>query len=359
MTGPLEVFRMLLVRLLEGTALFSGEELHIDLIVNPHAGAFRHRRRCQALVEALEFALAQRPRGNIEVADREVRVLTWITEYPGHEKAILAHLQAADPCGPGVRRLIVTAGGDGTSRGALISALNLPQEVREGLVFFRLPLGTGNDAADARDWATALEVLSGRSPRQLEVHALPVIEVEAPGHPAHFSFNIASVGLDAFVVHLTNHLKSWLPGNSYSLMVDVASFFYEAFVKVVPTTLELTQGGRTVVKWNDRFLLAALGVTGHRTYGAGKKVLPDDDNFCLAGKKNLFTKLAYRKPFYTGTHRGLPGITLTSGDALRVESTVRIPLQMDGEVLWLDPPHFPLVMTVKDRGLKVLALAPS
>jgi diacylglycerol kinase family enzyme len=102
--------------------------------------------------------------------------------------------------------------------------------------------------------------------------------------------------------------------------------------------------------------LAAFGVTGHRTYGAGKKVLPDDDNFCLAGKKNLFTKLSYRKPFYTGTHRGLPGITLATGDTLRVESPVRIPLQMDGEVLWLDPQHFPLVMSVKDRGLRVLSL---
>ena len=358
MTETHQVFRQLFVRLLEETALFLGEDLHIDLILNPHAGAFRHRRRCQVLIDALEVALSQRPLGNSQVSSREVKVSTWITEYPGHEKAILGHLQAADPCGPGVRRLVITAGGDGTSRGALISALSLPQPVREGLLFFRLPLGTGNDAADARDWATALEVLSGRTSHPLEVQALPVIEVAIPGHPTHFSFNIASVGLDAFVVHLTNHLKTWLPGNSYSLMVDVASFFYEAFVKVVPTKLELTQGGRTVVRWNDRFLLAALGVTGHRTYGAGKKVLPDDDNFCLAGKKNLFTKLAYRKPFYTGTHRGLSGITLATGDGLRVESSVRIPLQMDGEVLWLDPSHSPLVMTVKDRGLKVLTFTP-
>lgn len=128
---------------------------------------------------------------------------------------------------------------------------------------------------------------------------------------------------------------------------------------MVPTKLALGHRGRTVLKWNDRFLLAALGTSGYRTYGGGKRVLPDADNFCVAGKRNLFTKLAYRKPFYSGTHRGLDGITLATGDTLTVESPVRIPLQMDGEVIWLDPPSFPLTMTVLQRGLRVLTLAPA
>ena len=355
MTG-FETFRVLLVRWIEETRLFPEKNLHVDLILNPHAGAFRHQHRCNALVAELTKALEQRGPLHHLNEHREVRVLTWVTEYPGHEKAILAHLQTSDPCGPGEQRLVVTAGGDGTSRGALISALTLSAEVRAGLLFFRLPLGTGNDGADCRDWSTALEVLKG-SAQSLEIRSLPVIEVHTQGHPVHFSFNIASVGLDAFVVHMTNRLKSWFPGNSYSLMVDVASFFYEAFVQVVASTLELTAQGKTVVRWDDRFLLAALGTTGNRTYGAGKRVLPDDDNFCLAGKKNLFTKLAYRKPFYEGTHRGLSGITLARGDALKVLSPVRVPIQMDGEVLWLNPENFPLTMNIVDHGLHVLTLA--
>jgi len=86
-------------------------------------------------------------------------------------------------------------------------------------------------------------------------------------------------------------------------------------------------------------------------------VLPDDDNFCLAGKKNLFTKLKYRRPFYEGTHRRLDDIVLAQGDTLRVESAVRLPLQMDGEVLWLEPRAFPVTMTIRDHGLNVLSLA--
>jgi diacylglycerol kinase family enzyme len=352
-TGGFDEFRVLFGAWLEETELFPGKNLHIDLILNPHAGAFRNTRRCRALVKDLRRVRAAL--GPAHPQNREIRVSTWTTDYPGHEKAILAHLHSADPCGPQDQRLVVTAGGDGTSRGALISALELPREVREGLLFFRLPLGTGNDAAETRDWSTALEILSGRGSIPVRVQPLRVLEVKAEGHPPHFSFNIASVGLDAFVVHMTNRLKSWFPGNSYSLMVDVATFFYELFVRVVPSNLELTDQGRLVLRWEERFLLAALGTSGHRTYGAGKNVLPDDDNFCLAGKRNIFSKLAYRTPFYQGTHRGLEGITLARGDRLRVVSPVRVPVQMDGEVLWLDPSNFPLVMEVVERGLQVLS----
>jgi len=355
LTAAFELFRALLVDHLENTDLFPRKHLHVDLILNPSAGAFRSRARVRALLAGLK---THRDRGIRGAGGRTVKVSTWTTDYPGHEREILAHLQDTDPCGPNEQRLVITAGGDGTSRGALISALGLPGEVRRGLLFFRLPLGTGNDAADAPTWVDAMEVLSGRG-RPVSVKPLPVIEVRAAGEPVHQAFNIASFGLDAFVSHLTNRLKSWLPGNSYKVMVDAAAFFYEAFVRVVPCRLVLEDGGRTVVDWNDRFLLAALGASGRRTYGGGIPVLPDDDNFCLAGKKNLLTKLAYRQPFYRGTHRGLAGITLAKGQRLTVRSPVRMPLQMDGEVLWLDPGAFPVVLTVEDRGLFRLCLAGS
>jgi diacylglycerol kinase family enzyme len=146
------------------------------------------------------------------------------------------------------------------------------------------------------------------------------------------------------------------PGNSYGLMVDAAAFFYEWLVKVVPSTLELSLQGAPMMTWDQPFLLAAFGASGHRTYGSGKRVLPDDDNFCLAAKRNLFTKLAYRRPFYEGAHRGLPGILLAKGDELRVWSPVRVPLQMDGEAMWLEPHEFPLTLTITDKGLRILSL---
>ncbi len=336
---PFETFREEFASWLRHTPLFADRQLHIDVLLNPHAGAFKHGRRCRALLNELRKrpTMARRHPAVVEV---------WTTEHLGHERTILA------PRTEGERvRLVITAGGDGTSRGALISALELEAPARSNLVFFRLPLGTGNDAADCSDFAAALDVLSG-SPSRVE--HLPVIEVRAPGHEMHYSFNIASVGLDAFVAHLTNGLKKLMPGNSYSLMVDFVAFFYEAFVPMAETSFVLSQGGRTVLDWSGTFSLAALGTTGHKTYGAGKKILPDDDNFCLAAVRSPFTKLSYRKPVYQGTHRNLEGFQFSCGDSLEVRSPVRIPLQMDGEVLWLDPENFPLTMKITHHGLSVL-----
>jgi diacylglycerol kinase family enzyme len=337
---PFETFRALFASWLGHTPLFADRALRIDVILNPHAGAFRHRRRCAELIGEL------RGRRLPEGRRRPAEVAVWTTEKLGHETSIL------EPRNEGDRvRLVITGGGDGTSRGALISALGLENASRANVVFFRLPLGTGNDAADCANFAAALDVLAGAPSR---VEPLPVIEVCAEGHEPHYSFNIASVGLDAFVAYLTNGLKKRLPGNSYSLAVDFVAMFYEAFVPMAVTSFELTHEGRPVLNWSGAFSLAALGTTGRKTYGAGKKILPDDDNFCLAAVKSPFTKLSYRQPVYNGTHRSLKGFQFASGDQLKVTSPVRIPLQMDGEVLWLDPENFPLTMSVTDRGLRVL-----
>ncbi len=336
---PFETFRALFASWLAHTPLIADHALHIDLLLNPHAGAFRHRRRSDELLRELRSrALPGRK--------RPADVAVWTTERLGHETSILVPRNEGDRV-----RLVITGGGDGTSRGALISALGLEPGERTNLVFFRLPLGTGNDAADCAKFATALDVLAGAPAR---VEPLPVTEILAAGHAPHYSFNIASVGLDAFVAYLTNGLKRRLPGNSYSLAVDFVALFYEAFVPLAETSFVLTDHGQTTLSWSGSFSLAALGTTGRKTYGAGKKILPDDDNFCLAAVKSPFTKLSYRKPVYEGTHRSLKGIQFASGDRLAVTSPVRIPLQMDGEVLWLDPQNFPLTMSVTDRGLRVL-----
>ena len=338
---PFETFRARFAAWLEHTPLFDGHDLRIDVVFNPHAGAFRNHKRCAALLEEL----LHRQSGLYRSVP--ARVAVWTTALAGHETAVFQSGESS----PGGVRLVIIAGGDGTSRGTLISALRLEEEERKSLIFFRLPLGTGNDAADCRDFGAALDTLLGTVPR---VEPLPVIAIRASGHPTHYSFNIASVGLDAFVAYLTNALKKRFAGNSYGLMVNVVAMFYEAFVPMAETSFELSADGRTVLKWRGVFSLAALGATGRKTYGGGKRILPDEDNFCLAAVKNPFTKLSYRKPVYVGTHRSLRGIQFAKGDCLTVESPVRIPLQMDGEVLWMDPENFPLSLSISDLGLRVL-----
>ncbi len=56
MSELFETFRRLLVDWLEDTHLFPTKNLHIDLILNPHAGALRHHRQAHALVAGLQAA---------------------------------------------------------------------------------------------------------------------------------------------------------------------------------------------------------------------------------------------------------------------------------------------------------------
>ena len=96
---------------LRETRLFPDQTLHIDLLVNPYAGAFRHKGRLAALLRGL----AERPA--VPIPGRKVTVSTRLTspELP----PLVAH-----PVGPDLH-LIIVAGGDGTSRAALISALGM------------------------------------------------------------------------------------------------------------------------------------------------------------------------------------------------------------------------------------------
>jgi len=336
--------------------LFPDQTLHIDLLVNPHAGAFRQRARLTRLLRELEARVAaDKAATDGEVlrrrTGRKVTVSTRLTS-PELPPAV------AHPAGPDLH-LIVVAGGDGTSRSALVSAMGMSADEKSKLLFFRMPLGTGNDSADAEDFSPCLDVLSGRSATPTEIRPLGVLEVSAPRLGAHFSFNIASVGLDAWVGVLTNNFKKLLPGNSYALMVDAATMFYEWLNHLVPMTVVLRRGGVEVNRWVDQFLFVAMGTSGHRTYGAKKKILPDDDNLCMAHRVSFLTKLAYRQPVYLGTHRGLPGIEFSRGDELHVaQEGARLPLQLDGEVFWLEPGDFPVTMAQRDSGLRTLGKRP-
>jgi diacylglycerol kinase family enzyme len=331
---------------LRETDLFPEQSLHIDLLVNPHAGAFRHRSRLRRML--IELANFPRPFAS---STRRVTVSTRLTspELP----PMVPH-----PVGPDLH-LVIVAGGDGTSRSALISALGMSPEERAKLLFFRLPLGTGNDAADAPDWATCLQVLSGQTVAGYEPRPLDMLEVRSPKLGLHYSFNIASVGLDAWVVSLTNRFRKLMPGNTYSLMVDAATVFYEWATKMVPMNVVLRREGQIVAQWNRELLLVAMGTSGHRTYGAGKHILPDSDNLVLAHRVHLLTKLAYRKPIYLGTHRGLASIEFASGDQLTVSQSARLPLQLDGEEYWLEPENFPVEMRRCDSGLRTLSMSHS
>ena len=209
-------------------------------------------------------------------------------------------------------------------------------------------MGTGNDGSDGRELSDTLSRLVGKGSIAAQ-SALRV--VPAAGGPASRrapggewrAFNIASVGLDAFVTHMTNRLKSTLPGDSYKLWVDLASVFYDRLYPPAPMNARgFDEAGRETANLSGRFLLVAMGVSGHRTYGSNKPILPDDDNVCAVSQMPLMRKLALKGPLSSGRIREFSEARLFSAHRVEIAYGERILVQMDGEAELLVAEDFPL-----------------
>jgi diacylglycerol kinase family enzyme len=248
--------------------------------------------------------------------------------------------------------LIITAGGDGTSREVMTALYYAPAEIRRDFVILRLPMGTGNDGADALSLDKALDLLIELTEIQYQ-RAIQL--VTAGGRGPFLAFNILSVGLDAFVTHMTNKMKGRLPGDSYKLWVDIAALFYDRIYKVgFMDVLATDEGGNEVKAFREKVLLLAVGESGRRTYGSQKRILPDGRNVCAVMQMPLFRKFSLKNDFSRGTHAGTPEATLWN--AARVEFRPQYPLlaQMDGETVLLGEKDFPAAIELSCPVIPVL-----
>ena len=349
------------------------------VIANPTAGGFVMRSRwkkCRRVLEERRAAARLNPlRRNCVPAkvangDQSAMFAGCVpTERPGSAADIAkALVDMADsaviaPNEPGAASapfyLLITAGGDGTSLEALSVLYNAPDAVRARITVLRLPMGTGNDGADSPDLARALDLLI--QPSRVE-YAPALRLIPAQGGPAaaqspYLAFNILSVGLDAFVTHMTNKMKGKLPGDFYKLWVDIASLLYDTLYTVDFLDVRaLDAQGKEIRSFREKLLLLAVGASGHRTYGSQKKILPDDRNVCALKQMPLLRKLALKGLFATGTHADKPEAILFT--AHRIEFSGRYPMlaQMDGETILLQPEDFPAAIELTEPVIPVLKL---
>ena len=256
--------------------------------------------------------------------------------------------------------LIICSGGDGTSLEVLTALYHAPDDIRNSMAVLRLPMGTGNDGSDAPTLDRALDLLVKPV---LIVHTPALRLITAPGGPASavgsfLAFNILSVGLDAFVTHMTNKMKGKLPGDSYKLWVDIASLLYDRMYKVDFMDVRARGAdGNEIISFREKLLLLAMGISGHRTYGSQKKILPDERNVCGLKQMPLLRKLVLKELFSSGTHVSKPEAVLFT--AHRVEFSASYPLlaQMDGETVLLQKGDFPAAIELTDKVIPVLRFA--
>lgn len=333
-------------RLVEKTPLFGSDYLEIVLLINPRAGGFSRPAKATAAMQDLDEAVNQATQ--LEKRSGGISWRTVLTTGSRHASKLAALYIEESAMKPASSWLIILACGDGTSLEFLDELSRAPDELRNHFTVLRLPMGTGNDGSDGRELTDSLSRLFGKGVVAMQP-ALRV--VPAPGGPASHrtpggewrSFNIASVGIDAFVTHMTNKLKSSLPGDSYKLMVDLASVLYDRIYPPKPMTVIARDAhGLELSRHEGLFLFVAMGISGNRTYGSNKPILPDADNVCSVRQMPLLRKLALKGPMTSGRIREFPEASLFSADSLEISYADHILVQMDGEAELLVARDFPL-----------------
>jgi len=231
--------------------------------------------------------------------------------------------------------------------------------IRSKCAILRLPLGTGNDGAEAWELEDALEFLI--KPVHIEMKCGVKLSTASgkqwqEGQP-FLAFNILSVGLDAFVTHMTNRMKGKLPGDSYKLWVDIAALLYDRIFKVGPMEVKAYDDkGKEIKSFREKVLLCAMGASGRRSYGSHNMILPDDRNVCVVKQMSLFRKIALKGLFITGKHIDKDESILFNARRIVFSGLHPILAQMDGETALLEKKDFPAVIELTAPIIPTLKL---
>jgi diacylglycerol kinase family enzyme len=355
----LEFFAQSIAEICAHSTAAPGRPLRWLVIINPTAGGFsigsRWKKHARTLAEYRQKAAANPLRANSGPAGAAKQSGSSLAAYglvgttgPGHAGKIARTLiDEASAAGSGENApfyLVIAAGGDGTSLEVLSAMYHAPAPIRSSMAILRLPMGTGNDGADGISLGDALNRLIV----PVGVAFAPALRlITAPGGPARtggsfLAFNVLSVGLDAFVTHMTNRMKGNLPGDSYKLWVDIAALLYDRLYKVDFFDVRaFDERGGEICSFREKLLLLAMGASGRRTYGSRKKILPDDRNVCAVKQMSLFRKLAFKGLFTTGTHTDKPESILFGARRVEFSGAHPVLAQMDGETTLLQREDFP------------------
>jgi len=244
------------------------------------------------------------------------------TKGPGHATAL-----AREAVREGYDR-VVSMGGDGT--------LN---EVGNGLVgtdaaLAVIPAGTGND------WVrtTGVPTDPAEGCRLAFEGRISRMDVGLAHGYRHF-FNAAGFGFDAEVCARVNSYGERFRKLSYVRGVFDTLFHFSG----VPVDVEIDGVPRRL----ERVLLLAVGVG--RYFGGGMKIFPDadiaDGLFEIAWGENLgrLELLRLVSLIYSGKHVGHPKVSMMRGRRLKAESTERVVIQLDGDVVGQLPVTFEIL----------------
>ncbi|MCQ2612548.1 MAG: hypothetical protein MJ183_02970 [Treponemataceae bacterium] len=363
----------------QASNLWQGKKLILAIIANPAAGGFT-RPKVAAMNQAI-LSDYRKKAGKMPVCSAVTECCVFKTEYAGHGSKYAEEILNRIKTDPEKNYLLITAGGDGTHlevQTALAKAAFASDKdaelIRNNMTLLRLPFGTGNDGSDDRTLDKTLE----RFIRPSHVSLQRAVKVYYEGRISHdkknqrridkydsldatppwYSFNIASIGIDAFVTYMTNKTKRIMPGDSYQLWVDLACVFYGfSFPAKTVKIRTFDKDGNQLAEISSPVEFALLGVSGHRTYGSDHRILPREDCFCTVKKMSLIRKLLRKSEFNDGSHvDDTKYCTMGQASKIIIDYDQDILVQMDGEVHLLRPGCYPLVMEHTEPVIPIIEL---
>lgn len=374
-------FNLLITR----NPLWNNKDLYIHYIVNQTAGCFTNK-KLSAKYKAILSKVISESQTNISAANLVVSK-NYITTHQNHSQELT--LQVVEEIQNNLNKkaeyLIISVGGDGTSLEVQTALFRLAQQdpqkaaiIRNQLTILRLPLGTGNDGTDGHSIEETINLL--RSP--LEFTNSPAVQVypenqpdpnfikECKKNPSRYNssnssfpwyaFNIASIGLDAYVVYMTNAVKKHLPGNFYHLCIPLSGLLYDKDLPTGTASIQFFDENQKLVNEVTKpITLVAFGSSGNRVYGGGHKILPDENNVCYAPKVPLLKLIKENHRLIDGSFLNIDLAYVNSAHKLRVYYDKPILLQCDGEVTLLTPAHFPLIFEKTEPVLRTIKLRSS
>ncbi|RDC49013.1 diacylglycerol kinase family lipid kinase [Acinetobacter sp. RIT592] len=260
---------------------------HYHLLINQAAGSGNGKKTADKILPILD--------------QKKLSYTVHYSEYKGHDALIAEHLaentlieweEDIDADTIGWYPLLIVIGGDGTLHQVLNTFHHLCVSFPVGFI----PAGSGNDFARgiglSRDPEKALEtILATKEPQKINV----LHYEEKVNDREGLALNNFGIGLDAAIVHTTNHSNAKKRLNKYNLgsLSYIFSLLYVLFSqKGFPILVDI--GGKRV-NFKKAFLCTA---TNHPYFGGGVSIVPTADvtkptiDFVVVERVNLF-KIAW------------------------------------------------------------------
>ncbi len=282
------------------------------------------------------------PKGRRVLEDAGVRLESVMTEGPGHATA-LARRAGADGFD-----VVLYVGGDGTANEVANGIMEVPAAMRPAIA--SLSRGTGGDfpaglAMAPGPEAAAARLLGGRE-RLIDVAASSFTGLDGFQNRRYF-LNIADAGIGGYVAERVTRSRKMFGGFSSFLYATLASFWTldKPFATVVIDG-EAVHSGR----------VTSVAVCNGPRFGGGMLIAPsarpDDgllDTIIIGDIGRL--DLALNLPrLYRGTHLSHRKVQAFRGKEVRVDTTLPVPLEIDGE----HPGMTPFRVWVEPGALRVV-----